>query len=195
MEQWFAAYLKWLRESPNGEHERAARNNHGSWYAAQTAELALFTGDTALAREIVAGIPARIGWQISADGSQPIEMERTRSMHYSGFNVEALSRLAEMGRHVGVDLWGYEAPSGGSLRKAIDHLAPYVADYRTWPGKQIDAIEQDLFVMHLRRAQTVWPSGGYGNYLRALPSDVVARDRSALLYPDPSSAAAAVGSR
>src|SRR5687767_1106958 len=40
MEQWCAAYAKWLRESPNGAHEQKARNNHGSWFAAQTAALA-----------------------------------------------------------------------------------------------------------------------------------------------------------
>src|SRR6266540_882722 len=56
-------------------------------------------------RWIIEVVKERIGWQIKPDGSQPIELERTRSLHYSGFNVEALSRLAEMGRHVGVDLW------------------------------------------------------------------------------------------
>jgi hypothetical protein len=74
-------------------------------------------------RELVNEAKARIGWQITAAGEQPIEMERTRSMHYSGFNVDALSRLAEIGRLLGIDLWHYQAPEGGSLRKAIDHLA------------------------------------------------------------------------
>ena len=184
MEQWCAAYAKWLRESPNGAHEQKARNNHGSWFAAQTAALALFAGDTAGARTIVEGAKARIGWQITPQGTQPIELERTRSYHYSNFNVEALTRLAEMGRHVGVDLWGYQAPEGGSLRKAVDHLARYAAEPAKWPGQQIDAIDLDLLVQTFRRAQHAWGGAPYADVLRRLPADLVQKDRSALLYPD-----------
>ena len=185
MREWFRAYLDWLRTSPNGDHERKARNNHGSWFAAQTASYALFVGDTALAREIVADAKARIGWQFTPDGQQPIELERTRSMHYSGFNIEALSRVAEMGRTLGIDLWSYEAPEGGSLRKGIDHLARYMIDPSKWPGQQIDAVSLDLLIIHLRRAHTAYGDASYLQILQRLPADDVRRDRSALLYPDP----------
>jgi hypothetical protein len=184
LQQWFAEYLRWLRTSPNGQHEYAAKNNHGSWYAAQTASYALFTGDTAAARQIIAEIRPRIGAQIRPDGQQPIELERTRSFHYSAFNVEALSRLAEMGRHVGIDLWRYEAPEGGSLRRAIDHLATYTLAQDTWPGRQIDAVSLENLIIHLRRGNAAWGSGTYASVLRGLPARVVATGRSALLYPD-----------
>jgi hypothetical protein len=192
IKEWFSRYLTWLRTSPNGEHEREARNNHGSWFAAQTASYALFLGDTALARRIIAGAKERIGWQIKPDGSQPIELERTRSLHYSGFNVEALSRLAEMGRRVGVDLWRYQAPSGGSLQKAIDHIAPYVPLSRqtAWPGQQIDEEPMELLLVDLRRAQVALGEPRYAEVIRALPAELVRSDRSALLYPDPEARAA-----
>jgi hypothetical protein len=181
---WMAEYLRWLRTSPNGQHEHAAKNNHGSWFAAQTAALALYAGDTAAAREIIAAIPARIASQITATGDQPIENERTRSFHYAGFNIEALSRLAEMGRHVGVDLWGYQAPEGGSLRRAIDHVAKHLAEPSTWPGRQIDPIEMELFLIHLRRAGRAIPGADYSAILKQLPAKLVREDRSALLYLD-----------
>ena len=92
------SYLDWLLTSDNGKHEHDAKNNHGSWYAAQTAAYSLFVGDTARVRAIAEGAKERIGWQITTDGQQPLELERTRSEHYSGFNVEALSRVAEAGR-------------------------------------------------------------------------------------------------
>src|SRR6185436_5941646 len=63
MEYWFAAYLVWLRTTPNGKHEHEAKNNHGSWYAAQVATYAMFVGDTATARDLVDESKARIGWQ------------------------------------------------------------------------------------------------------------------------------------
>ena len=185
LQQWFASYLNWLLTSPNGAHERAARNNHGSWYAAQTAAYARYVGDTLRVRQIVEGARDRIGWQIKPDGSQPIELERTRSMHYSGFNIEALSRLAEIGRTMNVDLWNYSAPAGGSLRVAIDHLAKYIASGEKWPGQQIDEVEPDLLVIQLRRARTAFSSPSYDRVLQRLPASLVRKDRSALLYPDP----------
>jgi hypothetical protein len=185
LQQWFRSYLAWLLESPNGAHERAAKNNHGSWYAAQTAAYAMFIGDTAQARRIAEGAKARIGWQITPQGTQPIELERTRSMHYSGFNVEALSRLAEIGRVVGVDLWTFQAPEGGSLRKAIDHISRYIGSNEKWPGQQIDAVDLDLFVIHARRARASYADPAYDAVLARLPRQLVLEDRSALLYPDP----------
>jgi hypothetical protein len=185
LQAWFRSYLNWLVTSPNGAHERKARNNHGSWYAAQTATYALYVGDTAQAKAIADSAKARIGWQITPDGQQPIELERTRSMHYAGFNIEALSRLAEIGRAVGVDLWSYRAPEGGSLRAAIDHVASYLGTGEKWPGAQIDAIDTSLFVIHLRRAANSYEPAPFTTALARLPRDLVLEDRSALLYPDP----------
>jgi hypothetical protein len=176
-------YLRWLLESPNGRHEQAARNNHGSWYAAQTAAIALWLGDTARVRQIATDARARIGWQIRPDGEQPTEMERTRSMHYSAFNAEALTRLAEAARAVGVDLWGYESPDGGSLRRAIDRLARHAPDPATWPGRQIDAPDLGDLVMVFRRANAALPGAPYADVLRRLPADVTSAHRAVLLYP------------
>jgi hypothetical protein len=182
---WFGEYLKWLLTSPNGRHEQAAKNNHGSWFAAQTATYALYVGDTTRAREIATNAKARIGWQITNDGTQPIELERTRSMHYSGFNVEALSRLAEVGDKVGVDLWHFQAPQGGSLQKAIRNLARYTGSAEKWPGNQIDAVGLDLLLIHFRRDLRILGDREMIPVLERLPKDQVARDRSELLYPEP----------
>jgi hypothetical protein len=184
MRQWFRAYLDWLLTSPNGKHEHDAKNNHGSWFAAQTAAYALFVGDTMTARRIIDEVKARIGAQITPRGEQPTELERTRSFHYSLFNIEALSRVAEMGRKLGVDLWGYEAPEGGSLRKAIDHVAQYAVNPGAWPGEQIDKEPVESVIIHLRRANTVYGDRTYSPILRKLPPALVSADRSALLYPD-----------
>ena len=183
LREWFAAYLKWLITTPNGAHEKAAKNNHGSWYAAQTASYAMFVGDTALARSIVEAAKERIGNQIKPDGSQPEELTRTRSYHYSIFNVEALSRVAEIGRQLGVDLYNYAAPSGGSLRQANDRNAQYAGREKEWPGEQITAIEPPLLVMTLRRAQHGISGADYTTAIGRYPD--ANKSVSALLYPDP----------
>src|SRR5439155_1026760 len=79
--------------------------------------------------------------QVTADGRQPYELARTRSLAYSVMNLEGLCRLAELARHVGVDLWSYRSARGGSIRKALDYLAPYVDPRRKWPGRQITPTE------------------------------------------------------
>lgn len=186
MRAWAATYLRWLRESPNGKHEQQARNNHGSWYATQTAALALLVGDTGYVRTAAEGAKPRIGWQVRPDGSQPVELERTRSLHYSGFNAEALSRLAEIALKVGVDLWGYTAPEGGSLRAALDHLADYAGRAADWPGRQIDEEPVELQLLYLRRARAALPDDRkLVEAISRLPADVVRTDRSILLYPPP----------
>jgi hypothetical protein len=145
--------------------------------------LATFVGDSALAHEIVVEAKARIGWQITPVGEQPLELERTKSMHYSGFNVEALSRLAEIGSRLGVDLWHYQAPEGGSLRKAIDNLAKYMGNPKAWPGQEISDIDLSELLIHLRRANTVYGGESYKAVLASLPAKAVREDRSAMLYP------------
>lgn len=183
LQDWMRRYVTWLRTSPNGEHEHKARNNHGSWYAAQVMALAAFTGDTATVRALAQEIPARIGWQFTPEGTQPIELERTRSYHYSGFNAEALSRVAVLAHRVRVDLWRYQAPEGGSLLKAIDHLARYAANPAQWPGKQIDAVEIPDLVRVFRRAQMALGEPRWDAVLRVLDSESLRTDRSVLLYP------------
>src|SRR5947208_12929390 len=137
MRAWMSAYLEWLRTSDIGKQERGARNNHGTWYDAQVAALALFTGDSGLARATLEASRAkRIGSQVKPDGSQPFELVRTRALAYSAMNLEGLCRRAELGRLVGVALCSYAAPDGGSIRKALDYVAPYVDGATHWPGSK-----------------------------------------------------------
>lgn len=136
---WHSAFLDWLLTSPFGKEEAAAKNNHGTFYDLQVAALALATGDRALARSIVRGVPAkRIDPQIAADGSQPQELRRTRSWHYSTFDLVAYTRLANIGRQVGVDLWAHRGPQGQSLAKAVHYLLPAATGAAGWPHPELD---------------------------------------------------------
>ena len=183
MAQWLSAYLGWLRSSAIGKQERSARNNHGTWYDAQVAALARST--------LAAAKTHRIASQVMADGRQPYELARTRSLAYSVMNLEGLFRLAQLGRHVGVDLWSYRSPRGGSIRKALDYLAPYADPRRKWPGHQITPTEPDLLVPALEQARLAYHDARYDALLRQIPEDAVRAHRALLLYPEPDSLAAA----
>ncbi|XHM66103.1 alginate lyase family protein [Streptomyces nigra] len=139
MRQWNADFLTWLRDSDFGRQEAAAANNHGTFYDLLLAGLASATGDRELARRTVRDVgPRRIAPQIASDGGQPQELARTRSWHYSTFDLVAYTRLAAIGRHVGVDLWAYRGPDGQSLFKAVDHLLPAATGAAPWPHPELE---------------------------------------------------------
>ena len=125
-----------MRTSKLGQKEDKATNNHGTWYDAQVASLALYVGQKDLARETLeAAKYRRIDAQLGPDGSQPRELARTKSFGYSLFNLRALFTLASLGDQVGVDLWHYRSHDGRSIRAAIDLVAKYADPEKNWPQK------------------------------------------------------------
>ncbi len=134
--QWFTDYFHWLEtgESALGEHQ--AENNHGSWYLVQAVAIARYLGREDTARKLCEEDRARIGWQFKADGSQPLELEREDGLSYSAFNLEAQLQLASQARALGVDLWNYTAPNGGSLKRGLASIRPYNTAPETWPHKE-----------------------------------------------------------
>ncbi|WP_405560806.1 alginate lyase family protein [Streptomyces canus] len=139
MREWNTDFLGWLKDSDFGKQEAAAANNHGTFYDMLLVGLAHATGDTALAcRTVLDARGKRIAPQIAADGSQPQELARTRSWHYSTFDLVAYTRLAAVGRHVGVDLWAYRGPDRQSLFKAVDYLLPAATAAATWPHPELE---------------------------------------------------------
>jgi hypothetical protein len=185
--KWMSAYLDWLVKSKNGKEEAQEKNNHGTWYDAQVAALADFTGNRELTRSVLEAAKARrIASQIEADGRQPHELARTRSLSYSTMNLRAFFELAAIGDRAGVDLWRFETRDGRGIRKALDYLAPYADPAVKWPGQQIngDGIGLRLEIgALLRRAALAYREPKYEAMLGALPKRALDRARWQLLYP------------
>ena len=185
MVAWMRAYLAWLQASPQGQEERAARNNHGVFYDAQVASLAMFVGDTELARRTIGEFTReRLNRQVDPDGRQPEELARTRPLHYSLFSLDAFARLAELGRHVNDDLWRHVAPRGGSVRAAIAYVAPYADPVNRFPMPEVTPLAADAFVLPLRRAASALGDPSLAAPLATLPAQLTAADRSRLFYPE-----------
>ncbi|MFZ3200263.1 MAG: alginate lyase family protein [Candidatus Acidiferrales bacterium] len=162
MERWFAAYLDWLETNPHGHDESNAKNNHGTWFDVQAVDYALFTGKRDLAARILkTAVTKRIAAQIEADGRQPLELARTRSLDYSVFNVNGLAELARLGETAGVDLWHFETPDGRSIRRALDFLVSYATGEKKWTYEQIIAAKPDDLVPALLMAARVYRDPEY----------------------------------
>ena len=143
MQKWFSSFLEWMQSSKIGKDEMAAKNNHGIWYDAQRLSLALFTGNKTLANDIVLNARERLDAQMDENGSFPKEMERTISLHYTSFVMQAFFNVAAMAEKTETDLWNYQSPSGKSLRKAFEVLYPYITRKKEWHGQQIKAFEYE----------------------------------------------------
>ena len=165
---WGEVYFEWLLGSKNGQDERAAKNNHGTWYDVQAVKWALVLGRKDQARELCAeAATRRIDVQIQPDGKQPLELVRTASFSYSCFNLRALSALAGLGEHAGVDLWKHRSADGRSLVAALDFLAPYLGkNPQPWTMQQIHESNDDDVLPVLRAAALATGDNRYESLLK-----------------------------
>lgn len=143
MKQWFSDFLTWMQTSKNGIAEMNAPNNHGAWYDVQRLSMALYTDNMDLAKKIVLNAENRLDKQMDDAGKFPKEMERTISLHYTAFVMNAFFTIAQMAEKTGTDLWAYTSPSGKSLKKGFDALRPYISKEKEWEGQQIKEFEYE----------------------------------------------------
>jgi hypothetical protein len=162
LKKWFEDYLSWLETSKNGQDEAAAQNNHGSWFDEQMTGIALFVGDRDLARKVDESAETkRIAVQIEPDGSEPLELARTKSFSYSVFNLSALEWLAVEARKTGVDLWSYHAANGASIRQDLDFLLPYAEGTKPWTHQAINGVDGDSLAEPLLLAAMGYHDAAY----------------------------------
>lgn len=121
--QWFNAYLDWLTTSEKGLKEKETQNNQGTFYDLQIATIADFVGKEDLVRETLESAKSRIDKHITNAGEMPLESQRVDSYGYQLYNLYGYSKLAAIGEKYNVDLWNYQAPNGGSLKKAFEHFS------------------------------------------------------------------------
>ena len=74
------------------------------------------------------------------DGNYPKELARTKSLGYTLFVSEAFFQIADLAEKTDIDLWNVVTPSGKSLRKGIEALAPYFSNEKQWTGNQLETI-------------------------------------------------------
>ena len=180
---WFEAFLTWLLTSKYGKEERRQKNNHGAWYDAQVGSYALFLGKEHLAKRIFQTCKRRrINRQILPDGRQPEALARTRTFHYTLYNLSALFDLASMARTVNIDLWYYTSWTGRSIRNALNFVAAYAAPEKKWPYPE-KHFEYSPMIALLRRAATIYEDIAYEQLLEKLPVPEIETRRIQLLYP------------
>jgi hypothetical protein len=129
---WFTSYTRWMTTSPNGIEERDAKNNHGTCWVMQVAAFASLTGDSGSLDMSRSRFKTVLVPQMAADGSFPLEIERTKPYGYSLFNLDAMATTAEILSSRSDNLWTFQLPDGRGMRRALAFMAPFVADKTRW---------------------------------------------------------------
>lgn len=136
--EWFRMFFTWLTTSSKGKDEDDYHNNHSVAFDVIVTAIARHLGDNEYVARKISEMPERrIDPMIEADGSQPEELIRTNAFGYSVSNLGNFFDAAALGRRVGVDIFSYENPSGGSLKRALDFLAGYIGNQAEWKWQQI----------------------------------------------------------
>ena len=141
---WFAEFTKWMTASKKGLDEKKSGNNHSTWWTAQVAAYATFTGDAAT---------LKMAWdhyrtflvpgEIEPDGSCPREEARTNSLGYSAMNLDAFSVVCRVAQVNSLDLWTFRGPKGVGVQKSFQYLTPYILKPESWKKQQISKFNND----------------------------------------------------
>jgi hypothetical protein len=189
LKAWFAEFNRWLVESPLGISERAAKNNHGTFYDLILASGAAYAGDEATVREVLTAVgPVRLDGQIAPDGSTPEETRRAESAMYTLWNLKGLADLALMGSEYGIDLWNYPDAANAKLKKAGEFLLPYAMGTAQWSFGQ-QQMQRKGPLGYFRAIAPVYRDPRFDEAIAVMvqASNVneIAADRSVLLRPWP----------
>jgi Alginate lyase len=141
--RWFESYLDWLKNSDIGQEEARHVNNHFTWYMVQVVSIELYLGQLSQAQSQLKELRDHVlEGQVTSEGLQPHELERTKSFSYSSMNLHAWWVLADLAKRAQVDF--FSTPAGQRLFLATDALIPY-SDLKRWPYPQLDlSAQKDL---------------------------------------------------
>jgi hypothetical protein len=170
IKQWFKQYASWLMSSKNGKDERSQLNNHGTYYDMQLADFALFNGDKALAQKIIREqtIP-RINQQFTVEGSEPLELARTKSWGYSTMNLTGWCKLAVIASRVNIDLWHTQTIDGKGIEKVFTWFTQYMLKEKTWKYEQIEPFSYNSILTLYALASTKYNSPTFQKVLQSYP--------------------------
>lgn len=132
---WFQSFAEWMMTSEMGITQSNSQNNLGAAYDVTLFCMSHFVGDYDNCDMIAANFAQRrINQQIEKDGSQPLELARTRSFHYSVFNLNHILDFCVIQQRLGND---YISAQGMRVKTAIDFLSYHLENSNDYPYQEI----------------------------------------------------------
>ncbi len=156
LQSWFTEYLNWMMTSEVGNQEYKAKNNHGTAFDVQLTRVALFVGKENIARKYIDDFAARrIFAQIEPDGKQPLELARTKALHYSTFNLTHILDMCYIAKTLNINLFNAKSSDGRSISKALDFMAQFAGKPQSqFQYSQINSWDEDQNFLYLQLYRT-----------------------------------------
>lgn len=169
--QWLSDYLDWLVNSNHGRDEAVHGNNHTTWYFGQTLPLAVYLGQNRRADSLAAeGIPLILDKMIVSDGSQPLELARTKSWDYSAMNLLGIMTFAKACEHLGRNLWDRKNDYGVGIKDALDFMIPFATGQKAWDYDQISDFDGSKLQSALYLGALKYQEKKYLDWAKKLPT-------------------------
>ncbi len=131
-----AAFDDFLRNKALPMNTANRKNNWGNWGLSMSIAIASYLGDERLFADCVTRWKYFIEHQVSPDGHLHHEVKRNggrSGLWYSNFSLLPQTIACEIANLRGTDLYDYRSPSGRSLRRAFDRIAPWIAHPQSFP--------------------------------------------------------------
>jgi hypothetical protein len=131
---WFSNYLTWLTTHEYGLTERDNGNNHSVCWTMQVAAFAKFTNN----KEMLTFCnnfykKTLLPNQMAANGSFPLELNRTKPYGYSLFNLDVMANLCQILSTKKENVFAYTTLDGKNMEMGLNFLVPYIQDKKQWP--------------------------------------------------------------
>ena len=182
LQKWFSDYLVWLTQSPIGKDEANEHNNHGTHYSVQVIDYALFTGQPEIVASEIEIFKNRMESQIKADGSQPFELERTKSWDYVNMNLDGYFLVAQLAENSAINLWQYETKQGITIKNCLDWMVPYLKNEKKWSYEQIKNIGYKETIRLLKIASQKYSDSEYDALAKAIDIKTYQSDMNQLTF-------------
>lgn len=147
-----AALQRWAQVSADRVRGLRRENNWENWRLVYLMTLAHTAGDRGTMDYAIARWRSLFESQVGVRGLLIEELDRTRSLDYSVFALDAIAQGAEIARHYGVDLYEHRNGRAQGLGEVFDAYVPYLLEPASWPYEQIsdfDAVGNGIAVYEL----------------------------------------------
>ncbi len=161
LKKWFSEYLSWMLESPIGHDEAKAKNNHGTFYSEQIIAFSLFVDKPEIALNEIEIFKIRMESQLKSDGSQPLELARTKSWGYVNMNLYGYYLVAKLAENLNISLWNHQISEGKNLKNALEFIMPYLKKEKVWEYEQIQKISYGETIKILKFASLKYNNPEY----------------------------------
>ncbi len=153
-------FQKWVGTFMEDVKVRSHGTNYENWRLVLLSSGAFMSGDSALLHSAFDIWKTRIADQMNSKGEMIKELDRTKSLDYSTYAVNAMVQTAEIARHQGVDLYNYRLPDGRGLELTLDFHAPFILNPSRWIHPQIDTYKGDNAAVY-ELAYAIWQKDAY----------------------------------